>query len=244
MVWFGLVGLDLNVLKCKVIKFQKSRSLNHFVYHIENSPLDCVDQIKDLGVLLTSNLDFSAHIDNAINKALRMLGFVKRSTRGFSSINAIRTLYYSYVRSHLEYAASVWCPNYACHIHRIEAVQRRFCRYINYKFYDNKEFHYSDLCTSLHLTTLSCRRKQRDLILIQKLINSSIDCPYLTSRIGLHVPSRNTRTIQTFHQQFHRTNYAYHSFIPRTLRLCNELSELDFFGPRVPFVRTVRGLTL
>ena len=123
--WCHTSGMDLNVLKCKVIKFHRSRNFNNFAYHIEGSPLGCVDQISDLGVLFSSNLDFTSHIDNVINKSLRMLGFVKRSTGGFSSINAIKTLYSSYVRAHLEYAASVWSPNYMCHINRIERVQRK-----------------------------------------------------------------------------------------------------------------------
>ena len=243
-LWCQTNGMELNVQKCKVIKFHKTRANTNFVYQINGNPLECVDQIRDLGVLFCSSLDFSSHIDTIISRALRMLGFIKRCTKQFVDINAIKTLYFAYVRTHLEYASSVWSPNYACHIHRLESVQRKFCRYLNYKFFTDREFHYSNACKELNLTSLSCRRKQRDLKLIHKIVNSTVDSPYLLSKIDLHVPSRNTRTISTFHQQFHRTNYSSHSFIPRTLRLCNGLRDADFFGPYEPFVRFITGLSL
>ena len=124
-----------------------------------------------------------------------MLGFIKRCTKQSVDINAIETLYFAFVLTHLEYASSVWSPNYACHIRRLESVQRKFCRYLNYKFFTDREFHYSNACNELNLTSLSCRRKQRDLKLIHKIVNSTVDSPYLLAKIGLHVPSRNTRTI-------------------------------------------------
>ena len=186
--------MELNVQKCKVIKFYKTRANTNFVYQINGNPLECVDQIRDLGELFCSSLNFSSHIDTIISRALRMLGFIKGCTRQFVDINAIKTLYFAYVRTHLEYASSVWSPNYGCHIHRLKSVQRKFCRYLNYKFFTGREFHY--------LTSLSCRRKQRYLKLIHKIVNSTVDSPYLLSKFGLHVPSRNTRTYLLFINSF------------------------------------------
>ena len=178
-LWCQTTGMELNVRKCKVIKFHQTRANTNFVYQINGNPLECVDQIRDLGVLFCSSLDFSSHID--ISRVLRMLGFIKRCTKQFVDINAIKTLYFAYVRTHLEYASSVWSPNYACHIHRLESVLRKFFRYLNYKFFTDREFHYSNACRKRNLTLQSCRRKQRDLKLIHKIIKSSVLTCYLKS---------------------------------------------------------------
>ena len=124
-------GIELNVQKCKFIKFYKTRANTNFVYQINGNPLECVVQIRDLGVLFCSSLDFFSHVDTIISRALRMLGFIKRCTKQFVDINAIKTLYFAYVRTHLEYASSVWSRNYAYHIHCLESVQRKCCRYLN-----------------------------------------------------------------------------------------------------------------
>ena len=141
--------MELNVQECKVIKFYKTRANTNFVYQINGNPLECVDQIRDLGVLFCSSLDFSSHIDTIISRALSkhpMPGFIKHCTKQFVDINAIKTLYFAYVRTHLEYASSGWIPNYACHIHRLEKFQRKFCGYLNYKFFTDRKFHYLNAC--------------------------------------------------------------------------------------------------
>lgn len=56
-----------------------------------NRVLVRVTGVKDLGVLMTSDLSFQPHVDNICSQACKMLGFIKRScgsqaapTTGFS----------------------------------------------------------------------------------------------------------------------------------------------------------------
>ena len=90
-MWCQTNGMELKVQKCKVIKFHKTRTNTNFVYQINGNTLECVDQIRDLGVLFCSSPDLSSHIDTIISRALRMLGFIKRCTKQFVDINAIKT---------------------------------------------------------------------------------------------------------------------------------------------------------
>ena len=71
---------------------------------------------KDLGVTLDTSLQFSHHLDNVINKAFQMLGFITRCTQDFTSTIALKNLYCALVRSPLEYAFCVWSPFYGVHI--------------------------------------------------------------------------------------------------------------------------------
>ena len=49
--------------------------------------IEKVDLIRDLGVLLDCKLTFTQHIENCCNKALKLLGFIKRNTRDFTIID-------------------------------------------------------------------------------------------------------------------------------------------------------------
>ena len=74
------------------------------IHNLEN-----VDQEKDIGVIIDSNLEFDKHINAKINKANSMFSIIRRSFQFLSQQNFI-PLYKSLVRSHLDYASSVWNP--------------------------------------------------------------------------------------------------------------------------------------
>ena len=242
--WCEANGMDLNASKCHNICFTRSRNPIRFDYVIGDTVLSRTSAAVDLGVTVDSSLSFVPHIDGMVSRALGMLGFVKRSTSDFRSVSAIRLLYCSLVRPLLEYASSVWNPYYACHIHKIEQVQRRFLRYLSFKANINPpdDFHYDYdmLQNRFSLETLRLRRNQRDLKQFFKILNSLVDCPSLLNSIGLAVPSRNTRSTITFHQPFYRTNYGFNSFIPRASKLANcSPNDLDFFGSYKSFLRHI-----
>ena len=66
--------------------------------------LDNVDNIKDLGVTVDSDLIFNNHIYEKSNKAYQILGLINRN---FSDLdkNSFVLLYKSLVRSHIKYAS-------------------------------------------------------------------------------------------------------------------------------------------
>ena len=63
-------------------------------------------------------------------------------------------LYKSLLRTHLNYASSVWAPFKAKHIEQIEGVQRRATEQIP----EFRDMTYSDRLGALKLTLLSYRR--------------------------------------------------------------------------------------
>jgi len=68
-----------------------------------------IDCIKDLGILIDSQLTFKDHIQDKINKAYSMIGLLKRNFINMDCKTFI-LLYKALVRPHLEYANSVWSP--------------------------------------------------------------------------------------------------------------------------------------
>ena len=76
-----------------------------------NVEIEIVDQEKDLGVTVDSNLQFRHHIVSKVSIANRNLGIIFR-TFTYLSQEMFLSLYKSLVRPYLEYASVVWSPIY------------------------------------------------------------------------------------------------------------------------------------
>jgi Reverse transcriptase (RNA-dependent DNA polymerase) len=85
--------LYLNLGKCKAIRFSRSITPGHPSYVLSSHLLENVDKICDLGVSLDSKLNFTSHVDSIINKASRMLGYIRRIDKEFTDPYTLRTLY-------------------------------------------------------------------------------------------------------------------------------------------------------
>jgi len=110
-------------------------------------------------VIIDCKLKFQDHIKQKINKAYSMLGVFRRNFKEID-VDSFISLYKVFVRSHLEYAESVWNPHYMYLIDDLEMVQKwatkilRQCRHLNY--WQCLEF--------LNLPTLAFRRNRGDMI--------------------------------------------------------------------------------
>ncbi len=91
--------------------------------------LESVQCVKDLGVTIASNLKFSQQCKDAVDKANRMLGFIKRNM-SFKNKDIILSLCNSLVTPHLEYVVQFLSPHLAKHIAKLAAVQRRATKMI------------------------------------------------------------------------------------------------------------------
>uniref|UniRef100_A0A6P7FX35 Uncharacterized protein LOC114331715 n=1 Tax=Diabrotica virgifera virgifera TaxID=50390 RepID=A0A6P7FX35_DIAVI len=218
--------MELNTSKCHAMRFYRTNNLLLYDYSINTSLLSSQTVIKDLGIWLDTSLTFHEHFKTIINKSLRLLGYIKRVTSDFTSIQPLKILYCSLVRSHLEYCSSVWSPYYQLYSDKIENVQHKFLRHVAFKL--GQYMHYDDILQMLNITTLKSRRLHHDLILLFKLVNSQIDCPDMLAKINFAVPNRQTRQLVSFSVPMHRTNYAHYSFLSRSQRIANQFQELDF----------------
>lgn len=61
-------------------------------YFLNNSQLQRVSIIKDLGTFYSSTLSFEHHISLTVCRALKFQGFIQRDTKQFKSAQCLRTL--------------------------------------------------------------------------------------------------------------------------------------------------------
>lgn len=231
--WCRDNNMLLNIDKCKIITFTKKKS--NIIYHpyaTNSGVLDRVDQIKDLGVLFDSSLNFNLHIDVITCRALKLCGFIKRQTKDFTNVIGIFTLYHSLVRSILEYCSIIWNPYTILHSEKIERVQRKFVNYILFKLnIDKNLYSYPERLNLLNLQALSSRRRIALLSFGFKCLNNIIDSSELLSLFNLRVPIINTRCTASFALEFHRTTYGCNNPLNLVFRELNALSgSLDIFS--------------
>jgi len=89
--------------------------------------LDAVDNEKDFGVMISSDLKSSNQYIHACSKASKMLGMIKR-TISYKKPKLMVRLYKTLVRPHPKYCVSVWSPHYTKDKELLERVQHRFTR--------------------------------------------------------------------------------------------------------------------
>lgn len=222
--------LVLNISKCKYIQFSKSQNISLNGYHINNADLDNVDVIRDLGVLFDRKLSFSQHIEVCRNKAMKMLGFVKRNCKDFTDIGAITTLYTSLVRPHLENCTNVWSPYFNVYQDMLNNVQKKFLKFIAYKkriSIDN--INYSELEHELNIGSLNARRDSADVVFVFRLIHGLCNCPELLAKLNFYVPPRTLRDHRYFEPRRHRTLYGRNSAVDRMMMNCNNIN-IDIFN--------------
>ena len=99
-------------------------------YTIDNVVLERVRVFKDVGVVFNEKLNFDDHVASVVSMANKTLGFIKKSTSGFGSAQAIFYLFRSLVMPILTCNSQIWSPCLGYRINQLEAVQRRFLRYL------------------------------------------------------------------------------------------------------------------
>lgn len=237
----------LSYSKCKQISFTKNHNAITRNYYIGNYSLERVYCIRDLGILFDSKLHFDAHIENIVNKAYCMLGFVIRNSRVFRKPETYLLLYYTLVRSQLEYCTPIWTPLYGIYKDNIESVQKKFLHCLNYRMSAPKRG-YTNMLSTYKVSALSNRRTYLDLMTLYKICNNFIDCPDLLKLINFKIPPRTTRVNDLFHIGRTRTNAGVRDPIRRMCELLNQNQNLKdsdiFFDTYSTFSRKLKAVFL
>lgn len=231
--WCQRNFLYLNVDKCKCMTFHRKKVPIEFLYELDKAYLKRVHEMCDLGLLFDEKLTFVRHIDLAISRAYSMLGFVMRICADFDNPLVLKSLYYAYVRSKLEFGSVVWNPNYESHRVRIESIQKKFLWYVFCKFGWQEYIRFAPYdvkCKLLNIESLSNRRKNSSALFVFDLLSGRIDAPNLLSLIDFNIPSRTLRNHEFLRLQRRRTNYGLSEPIRDMSSIFNDVSHLFEFG--------------
>ncbi|KAL5257662.1 hypothetical protein ACHWQZ_G012546 [Mnemiopsis leidyi] len=130
-----------------------------YQYSTNKGSLTPVDQLRDLGVTVCSDLNWTTHVKAIADKARQKAAWLFSVFHTRSSTTML-TLYKSLVRSLLEYCCPVWNPKKISDIQELEGVQRTFTSRIA----GCQELDYWERLQKLSLMSLQ-RRRERYIVL-------------------------------------------------------------------------------
>ena len=139
-------------------------------YTLRSTILERANDEKDICVHIDHELSFDKHISEKVNKANSMFALLRRTFQYLDAESFI-PLYKTLVRTHLEFASSVWHPYTIKHIDIIENVQRQPTKQLS----GFKELSYSERLKRLKLPTLSFRRERGGMIELYKILYDKYD---------------------------------------------------------------------
>ncbi|CAH1266560.1 Hypp3419 [Branchiostoma lanceolatum] len=135
--WATTWGMKFNPKKCNTMSITRNKNPLTRMYEMCGELLQQTREAKYLGVTLSQDLKWSAHVNTTVKRANHTLNFLSRNLR-FCPRQVRETAYFSLVRSSMEYAAVVWDPFRQKDIDALEMVNRRAARFVtsNYRRQD------------------------------------------------------------------------------------------------------------
>ena len=182
--------------KCKVVSIS-NRASEHliiqmwsmlpflsFVYTLNGSSLDFSESEKDLGVIVTTDLNWDENLHTLYQKASSRLGLMKRTLHFIKDSRQKRAFYLSLVRSIFEHCSVVWRPTTITASDKVESIQRRAVKWILGEY----DHHYNDLeylsrLRDLDLLPMESKFDYTDLVMFHNIYHnrSTVEMPsYIT----------------------------------------------------------------
>ena len=118
--------MQFNSAKCKfmLVSRRRNNTTPSPPMCLNGSPLESVPTFKYFGVLLSSDLTWSKHVQSICSRARKLIGLLYRQYYQYSDCNTLLQLYLSLLRPHTEYAAPVCDPHLLSDINSLENVQK------------------------------------------------------------------------------------------------------------------------
>ena len=148
--WSSTWKLTFNEKKCSVVHFTRGQSSVILSYSINDTIISSVGSQKDLGVILSADMQWRSHYLFIIARAYKMLGLIRRVFSSVRDVYPKRCLYLSLIRSQLLYCSPLWRPQLLVDVRSLETVQRRATKFI----INNPSMDYRDRLIRLELLPL------------------------------------------------------------------------------------------
>ena len=231
--------LTLNSSKCKTMLITRKKQCsisNQFCITLYSESLNRVYLFKYLGITISYNLCWSEHISDIVARAKRVIGLIYRKFYRWCNTSTLKKLYLTLVRPILEYCCHVWDPFLHKDIELLESVQKFAFRVCTKRW---REPH-NHLRNLLKLPLLKDRRKKLKLTVVYKCLNGLMVMPsnifFPVNRSSWNLRSHGSIFL---YQPFAHTNSYFHSCVPSSVSLWNQLPENFHHCLSLPFFKSL-----
>ena len=191
--------------------------------------------MKDLGVTVDSNLNFSSHIAQIASKAFQRSNLFFRVFK-CRDRDFLVAVFKIYIRPLVEYCSTVWNPYLKKDIKLLERVQKRYTKRIP----GLAELSYTERLNILGLESLEIRRLRDDLSMCYKIMNGLVNIP-VDDFFSLPPPgqtSTRAKNSKKLFCNFSRLDCRKYFFGNSVVPVWNSLPESVVSAPSVESFRT------
>ena len=217
--WCDLNKLSINIKKTKCMHINSLDLNSDDHLFIRGKPVDVVKHFEYLGMIIENRLQMNKHVDNVYKKARQKLGMLYKIRKFIKSETAL-LLYKVMIRPHLEYGDFlIDSANQKC-IDKLERLQERVVRVIEYEPLSNKRKEMSNLKISMNIDDLSVRRKRSLLRIMYSQSKQTLNVQNDESKMSL----RSSKKVK-LKSDFTRLTKIQRSPFYRGLKLWDTLPE-------------------
>ena len=238
--WERKWGMDFHPDKCSILRVHRKKDPLLHNYSLKGHILTSEQHTMYLGVIISQDLTWTAHINSTVKKANSVLGFLRRNLR-VSNEHTKEAAYKTLVRPHLEYCCTIWNPHTKELKHRVEMVQRRAARFTTRRYRNTSSV--SEMLDHLCWETLESRRTKSSLTMLYKVVNDLVDIPASTYLTPGSSRTRSSHSLKFRQCQCSLNSFKY-SFFQVTVIHWNSLPATVAEAPDlVSFKRGLSALT-
>ncbi len=215
--WAESRYLKISYPKCSIMHIGHGN--NSTDMHVGDIVIPNSKLVKDLGVWVSEDLNFSHHIDTICKSANQMVNllFLSFETR---NPKFLLNLFKTYILPKLEYGSEIWSPHMKKDIIKLERVQRRFTK----RLLNCLNLSYEDRLQKLDIKSLQERRIKKDLTYIFKMLHGKIDVNFDDFFQFSQNSATRGHSYKLFKQPF-RLDCRKYFFSNRSITLWNSLPE-------------------
>ena len=161
--WQSNNNMLFNEDKFELLRYGRNKHIKQTTAYVgpQNNTINEQTNVKDLGIIMSSNLTFGEHINNVCNKVKQMCGWILRTFQT-RSIKVLRPLWISLVQPHIDYCSQLWAPHKATEIAKLEGLLRTFTSYIE----EIKHLNFWERLQTLHISSIQRRMERYRIIYI------------------------------------------------------------------------------
>ncbi|XP_029929809.1 LOW QUALITY PROTEIN: uncharacterized protein LOC115374818 [Myripristis murdjan] len=190
--WMHSNFLQLNYDKSDMIIIgpkSLTKTAYNFSLTVDNSTLSPSNHIRNLGVILDSNLSLEHHVNHITRTAFFHLKNIAR-LRPSLSFSAAEILIHAFITSRLDYCNSILYGSSSKVLNKLQYIQNSAARLFTHT---RSRDHITPVLQQLHWLPIPQRIHFKILLLTYKALHNQAPC-YLTNMLHHHTPSRSLRS--------------------------------------------------
>ena len=243
--WFRANKLSVNASKTHYMIFH-SRFLNlpegDFQIKMGDVTLERTDSVKFLGLYIDDKLEWHYHISHIKSKISQAL-YILNATKRYLPLQALKTLYYSLIYSHLNYGIVHWCNTFDYNLEKLKTLQNDALRAIT-KSKPRTTPH--PLYKKAEILYFLDAQKVEILKLVYGFVNKDLPQPLRTMfKFNQNIHTYNTRQSNDPHHDLYKYCIVFDSFLHKGPELWSKIpNDIKNFKSKKGFAKKVKKLFL